>query len=140
MTAPDRNAAANAGPMPLLASTVVLAFAAVAIRMPRKPDATEVAAPRRKAMVLNTALASAGLQALPLVYWQGWVSVLSRCTAPRKRKLTSATPAVKAARYLYCVNKNEFAPECKHESFVTRLIVKKKFRHELIVVGLILAN
>ena len=35
MTAPDRNAVANAAPMPRRASRVVLAFAYVAIRMPR---------------------------------------------------------------------------------------------------------
>jgi hypothetical protein len=36
--------------------------------MPRYSDTTEVATPRRKAMELNTALASAGLQVRPVVY------------------------------------------------------------------------
>ena len=78
MTAPDRNAVANAAPTPRRASRVVLAFAYVAIRMPRYPDTTEVAAPRRKATELNTAFASAGLQVRPLVYWHGRLSVLNR--------------------------------------------------------------
>jgi hypothetical protein len=31
--------------------------------------------------------------------------VLNRCTEPRKRKITAAKIAVKAARYLYCVKR-----------------------------------
>jgi hypothetical protein len=44
------------------------------------------------------------------VYWHGWLAVLNRCTDPRKRKIATAKITVKAARYLYWVKRNEFAP------------------------------
>ena len=75
-------------------------------------------------MALNVALASAGLQVRPLVYWHGRLSVLNRCTEPRKRKITTAKIAVKAARYLYCVKRNELAPGHK------MILAKQKLRHE----------
>ena len=76
-------------------------------------------------MAMNVALASAGLQVRPLVYWHGWLSVLNRCTEPRKRKITTEKIAVKAARYLYCVKRNELAPGHKMN------LAKKNLRHEL---------
>lgn len=51
ITAPDRKAHMKAGAMPFLASTAVLALEYVAIFIPRKPDNTDVAAPRTNEIV-----------------------------------------------------------------------------------------
>ena len=46
----------NAGAMPFLASKAVRAFAYTAIFMPKNPEAIDVTAPSRKAMVENAPL------------------------------------------------------------------------------------
>ncbi|KVI11010.1 hypothetical protein Ccrd_010584 [Cynara cardunculus var. scolymus] len=61
ITAPDRKAVMNALPTLFLASNVVLAFAYVAIFIPRNPERTDVRAPSKKATVVKKALANAGL-------------------------------------------------------------------------------
>ena len=67
MTAPDRNAHMNAGAMPLRASSAVRALANVAIFMPTKPDAIDVAAPMIKASVEKAPLATPGARAMPIL-------------------------------------------------------------------------
>ncbi|GJZ46407.1 probable pre-mRNA-splicing factor ATP-dependent RNA helicase DEAH5 [Tanacetum coccineum] len=64
ITTPERNATINAFLTRFLASRVVLAFAYVAIFIPRKPDITKVMAPRINDMVLKTYVNRAGLHCL----------------------------------------------------------------------------
>ena len=60
MTAPERKAHMNAGAMPLRASTAVRAFANVAIFIPKNPDNTDVAAPKRNEIVEKIPFHNAG--------------------------------------------------------------------------------
>lgn len=110
MTAPDLKATINAFPTPFRASNVVLAFAYVAIFIPRKPDTTEVTAPSKKDMVLNRAVARAGLQVLVVSYVQAWLFVLNPSTDPRKRKIKIAKATMNTPTYWYIVKRKEVAP------------------------------
>ena len=111
MTAPDLKAVINAFPTPFLASKVVLAFAYVAIFIPRKPETTEVTAPSKNDIVLNVAVAKAGLQVFVLSYEHGWGLVLKPSTDPRNTKINAANNIIKMPTYLYSVKRKEVAPK-----------------------------
>uniref|UniRef100_A0A7C9D4K6 Uncharacterized protein n=1 Tax=Opuntia streptacantha TaxID=393608 RepID=A0A7C9D4K6_OPUST len=110
MTAPDLNATMKALPTPFLASRVVLAFAYVAIFIPRKPEITEVMAPSKKDTVLKMAVARAGLHLLVLSYVHAWLLVLKPSTDPRKRKISTANATMKTPTYWYSVKRKDVAP------------------------------
>ncbi|KAJ0865015.1 hypothetical protein HanRHA438_Chr12g0536051 [Helianthus annuus] len=124
ITAPDRNATMKALLTPFLASRVVLAFAYVAIFIPRKPETTEVMAPSKNDTVLNTAVIRAGLHILVVSYVHVLLLVLNPSTEPRNTKIRTAKMTINTPTYWYSVNRKEVAPAISKEKLLNRLNLK----------------